>query len=330
MVSPAALDDPGIDLETQAVGAGPYEVVSFERDQRLVLQRKEDYWDVDNWPLKTIEFRNVMDGAPRVTALSAGDIQFTLSADPTLIDALANNPAIEVLTAPSPNLFFVNFCKSRPPFDDPDVRRAFTMALDRSGLVDAMTAGHGEAAFQVWPKDSPNFNPDAVTPYDVEQARELLGGREVSANMAYLTFLPGYDRLFAIMQAQLAEVGIHLEARPLGNPADLLDLSNDSTALQSTNDGVRRISEKLHPAATYNLCKYSDPKLTALFDKTKSLTPGSDEAAEAWHEIAEMVDDEALIVPLFFQANATAFRVSDIGAIPFTTPYVDYRYVYAK
>ena len=330
MISPAAFDDPNIDVDQQAVGAGPYEVVSFEPEQTLVLERKDDHWDADNWPIKTIEVRQVPDGSPRVTALSAGDIQFTMSGDASVVPALENNPAVEVLTAPGQQMHYALFCKSRPPFDDPDVRRAFELAIDRSSLVDAVTAGNGAAAFQVWPEDSPNYNPDAVRDYDVDEAKELLGGRDIETNMSYVSFVPGHDRVGEIMQAQLAEVGIDLELNPTEAVPDALAESNDALLIYSTHQGVGRVARQLGPDSVNNLCGYNDPDFNALVDQIEALDPESSEANDAWHQVAELVNEDALMMPLFFQVNATAFQGSEIGAMPFTTPYVDFRYVYAK
>jgi peptide/nickel transport system substrate-binding protein len=294
-----------------------------------VLERKESYWDVDSYPIKTIDIRNVADGSPRVAALIAGDIQFTRSDDATIITSLANTPSAEVLTSDGQYLTYVNYCKNRAPFNDPNVRRAFSAAIDRSALVEGVTAGRGKPAFQAWAEGSPNFNPDAVSAYDVDEARSLLKGKEVEVDMSFLPVIPGHERLGEILQAQLAEVGINVNLKPNENPDDAFRESNDAVLMASSLQGVQRVRQ-LGRDSVSNLCGYSSPELDTLTRKIATLDPESDEANQAWHDVATLIHDDELLSVLFFRPTVTAFSKDKVNSMSFSTPQTDFRFVYAK
>lgn len=329
MISPTALEA-GIDTKTEAVGAGPYEVVEYRPEQRLVLERKEDYWDADSWPIKTLEFRGITDGTAVVTALSAGDIQFAVSSNPTVVPALANNPTVELLTAPGQYLYYVNVCKNRAPFDDPEIRRAFDLAIDRDALTSALTDGRGEPTAQVWAPSSPYASPELLPEYDPEAARELIDGRDITATMGVITRDATFTRASEIMQAQLAEVGIDLTLNPTEEVSVAIADTNDSYALRTTHQGVAKISRYLGPDSVNNHCGYSDPELDALLGEIAAADPESDEAEELWHEVNTIVHDDTLFLPLYFQPSMTAFNAAEVSSIAFSTPSADFRYVFAK
>lgn len=73
------------------------------------------------------------------------------------------------------NTFFVGFDVTRPPFDDPRVRRAFAMAIDRERLADAVVGGYVFPATGGFvPPGMPGHSPGIGLPHDPERARQLL------------------------------------------------------------------------------------------------------------------------------------------------------------
>jgi oligopeptide transport system substrate-binding protein len=70
---------------------------------------------------------------------------------------------------------YVTFDTTRPPFDDVNVRKAFTMAFDRQKYIDVVMNGHALPANGLYPPGLPGFNTGLKgLPYDPEQARQLL------------------------------------------------------------------------------------------------------------------------------------------------------------
>jgi oligopeptide transport system substrate-binding protein len=70
---------------------------------------------------------------------------------------------------------YVTFDTTRPPFDDVNVRKAFSMAFDRQKYIDVVMSGHALPATGLYPPGLPGFNTELKgLPYDPEQARQLL------------------------------------------------------------------------------------------------------------------------------------------------------------
>jgi ABC-type transport system substrate-binding protein len=71
--------------------------------------------------------------------------------------------------------FYVTFNATLPPFDDPNVRRAFVQAIDLERYVDAITEGRSPVGRGVLPPGMPGYQDDVVLPmYNPERARSLL------------------------------------------------------------------------------------------------------------------------------------------------------------
>ena len=81
----------------------------------------------------------------------------------------------ELLTGVNLCTGYIIFDSSRPPFDDVNVRKAFSMAFDRQKYIDIVLSGHALPAKGLYPPALPGFNLNLKSlPYDPAQARELL------------------------------------------------------------------------------------------------------------------------------------------------------------
>lgn len=329
-VSPAQLASDPESVDNAPIGSGPYEVVEFVPNQRIELVRKDDHWDADNYPIKNLTFQNVQDGAPMVTALAAGDIEMSRTGDPSMLESLERNPKVSVTTTPGTTQFYLNFCKSRPPLENPEAREAIALAIDRGALADAATGGEGEAAYQAFPRDSANFNPAAVTEFDPSAAERLLDGAPLEFTVKYATQVASSERVGEIIQAQLAEVGIKINLQPTESPAQLFTPDTDAILIPSGLPGIQRVSRQLGPDSAPNVCGYDDPAFNELTATVAAADPESDEAKQAWHAIAALISDSQLFIPLFFQASITAFDNSKVNSEAFQTSITDFRYVYVK
>ncbi len=131
-------------MRQHPIGTGPFKFVEFKPNQSITLVRNPDYWKPGRPYLDGIEYRIIKDVSTRLLSFIAGkeDVYFGVTM-PQLKDVKTQLPeAICDLTIPnvSRNLL-VN--RNVPPFDNAELRRAMSLALDRQAFVDIIADGQG-------------------------------------------------------------------------------------------------------------------------------------------------------------------------------------------
>src|SRR5437773_1679975 len=143
---------------------------------------------------------------------SAGQIDFA-GIQPAHAAVVRNNPALTVLDYPLIMPYGIVFNTRGPPFDDPRVRLAAALALDRREIVDGYLYGFGAVADGPVPPDVPGYVPVRPVPTNPDSARRLLGGRRIAFEL--LTVGSGEAALEQMIQARLAAVGFDVAIRQL-------------------------------------------------------------------------------------------------------------------
>jgi peptide/nickel transport system substrate-binding protein len=135
---------PVLELRNKCVGTGPFRVKENRPGELLVLERSPDYFVQGRPYLDAIHYVVIRDRATRGAALQAGqvDIAFPSETSKTMAETMQqSNPdlvVVETATNINDNLL-LNF--NKPPFNDPNVRRAVSLAIDRQAYVQAVRQG---------------------------------------------------------------------------------------------------------------------------------------------------------------------------------------------
>lgn len=248
-------------LKNPTVGCGPYNFVEWESGSFARFVRNENYWGT---PAKIDEIfiRFVPDEASQTQALKAGDADlgtFIAYSDvPGLQDA-----GLNIVIEPSGYnefiFFMVNAEKSHPALLDVRVRKAIALAINRDGINQDLFYGLTKTPASFWDA-LPDYNNPPLTPYpyDPEEAKRLLddagwidsngngirdkNGIELEISHA-TTIREVRQDVQAIMQQQLAEVGIQLDVNPVddtlffGSYADNGPAARGEFDLQEWSDG---------------------------------------------------------------------------------------------
>jgi len=132
------------DMRTKPVGTGPFKFAEFKSNESIKLVKNPDYWDKGKPHLDAIEWRIVTSRSTRVLAFVAGEFDLTFTADitvPLMKDVLNQNPKAQCCLVPTnvPVNILVN--RDRAPFDNPQLRKAMSLALDRQAFIDIITGG---------------------------------------------------------------------------------------------------------------------------------------------------------------------------------------------
>jgi len=141
---PAAVIKAGLArLDREAIGTGPFKLVSFEPERQVVVARNEKYYDPARPYLDRIQVVVYPDSTAEGSALISGDTDMISTLPPTEFARLQKSAGVKVLRTPSGQFCNVNFGCDTKPFNDMRVRQALAMTIDRAAMVDFVTEGYG-------------------------------------------------------------------------------------------------------------------------------------------------------------------------------------------
>src|SRR5499426_993546 len=132
------------DMRTNPIGTGPFKFVEFRRGESVRFARNAEYWKSGKPYLDGIEWKVIENRSTRILAFVAGEFDMTFSTDitiPLLKDI--NSQAPKAVCSLAPTYVSTNLIINREvaPFNDPQVRKAMALALDRKAFVDILSGG---------------------------------------------------------------------------------------------------------------------------------------------------------------------------------------------
>ena len=149
------------------VGNGAYVLEDWRINDRIRLRKNPNYWNAKKVALESVETLPISVATVAFNFYAGGLADLIVDKNLTpnaLLDELKKTPAFH--SAPFLGIYFLRFNCSKPPFNDPRVRRAFAMAVDKRRIVEKITrAGELPAASFVPPGIAGYASPDGL-PYD--------------------------------------------------------------------------------------------------------------------------------------------------------------------
>lgn len=287
-------------LETHPIGTGPFKFVEHELNERVLLERHDEYWEGDLPYLDQVEFRLLGDESSIMAALRSGRVDMAWMKDPTVAQALAGRSP-NLVSAPGQSSRFIDikFKVDEPPFDDIRVRRAFSLATDRQALVDTILAGAGEVGTMIVQEGFKHPNPSELPYYehDVERARELLteagypDGIEIDAYKVVAA--NNLDVQAAeLLRNQWLKAGIDVTIAPTEVGQILEDWQGGNYEMVSVGvtwaaDPSYWTTLQLHSSTDFAQNQgIDDPEVDRLLDEAAE-TVDPDERARIYHELQE-------------------------------------------
>ncbi|MGD9798931.1 MAG: ABC transporter substrate-binding protein, partial [Acidimicrobiia bacterium] len=330
----------GVNFSENPVGAGPFMLDSIVEGQSVKLIKSPTYWDADNVRLAGIEYVNVSPQAA-VNAVRSNTVDFSvLTADTA--SQVEGTPGWETTLGPTNGIMIQGlWCKSRPPFDNLKVRQALNYAIDREELDLAVNDGGSEPSWGFNSSATPFYDEDLEDFYahDPDRARRLLA-EAGQPNLTFESFFqPGGSgqRAAEVIQAQLREVGVTVNLKPLTNPGDFYPeaLGAPINIFPLNRVGIQKVSRVLVPGSIGNICSWNDPALNALVLELQGVDERSDEGIEIWKEISRNGLENAVNLFGVFGVQGTAVNTNRIGNVEIYegrvgTPTLDTSRIYIR
>jgi len=331
-MTPRHLAAEGKQLETLAVGTGPFKFKQLDKTAGWRVARNEDYWVKDpsgsgqGLPyLDGVAGHYLTDRGTMTAAMAAGNLDAMTVADKALVEAaLAAKGDLLYDKVYYHRGLSILFAMDRPPFDDIRVRRAINLAIDRQDMVVKGALGDGvinPPFISGWAKAAipqeelvklPGYNP-ATRERDVAQAKQLLaeaGVRSLSAKLSFPGANTNETPAATVAAAQLKELlGIEIVLQPL-DTATFNKVQVDGTWEMRTatvGRGRSSLQEALHSKGKLNKRGPFDSELDALVDKYLAEFDDA-QADRLYQEIQRLLYDKAYVVGTISRALFTVYQ----------------------
>jgi oligopeptide transport system substrate-binding protein len=168
-------------------GTGPYKLKEWSLGVRIVLEAYTNHY-LGPPKLNTIRFD--LSGGSSLVAYEDGQIDVTGVGLDDLDRVQDPNDKLhaEYQTTPRQSIDYIGFNTNVPPFDDPKVRQAFAMAVDRQKIAEVVLKGAIPVATGILAPGVPGYTPDDKTyPYDPDAAKKLLAESKYAGNLPPIT-----------------------------------------------------------------------------------------------------------------------------------------------
>ncbi len=174
------------------VGNGAYTLAEWRLNDRIRLHRNPHYWDTDNVAMATVDIIPVSKANTAFNFYESDLADLMMDkglVPPALIEALKQRPDFHA--APFLGNYFLRYNVTRPPFDDPRVRLAISLVIDKQLIVEKITRAGELPADSLVPPGAAGYQPPAGPQYNPDQARDLLAaaGFADGVNFPLATFL---------------------------------------------------------------------------------------------------------------------------------------------
>ena len=290
--SKKSLEENASDLRgvTVAPGTGPFKFVEFIPGEKVVLEANREYWNAELPYVDGIELLHVPAWVDRGTAVLTGQADFSFNVSQDTWAEGSTRDGIGVGRAACLNSHMVAINNTHPPLDDPRVRRAINLAVDRQAVIDAFTPVWEPAYITRWlPRatsyatpleqimEMPGYRTDKSA--DIEEARRLL---------AEAGYPDGFETTFtAWTEAASSEVAVPAFAEQLRTSLNItgkinvverpltsevlkngdFDLFKADIYASPILDPYPLWNSYLRTGASQNWSRYSNPDFDALLDE---------------------------------------------------------------
>jgi len=300
-------------------GTGAFRVVEHTPNQRIILEKNPNYFIPGLPKVDRFEVHFVKEVPAQMLALEAGNIDLIRWVSFDQLLQYRNHPRVNLITVPLANLCPISFDSTQKPFDDPRVRRAAKLVVDRAQMMEAVAYGEGllNNDDYVWP-GSPWHTALPLKQRNLAEARKLLAEAGYSSGFSIDVYCsnnrpPTLEMVLAYKE-MAKEAGINVEVKSfaqdifyaqywLKTPGMCASWGHRENPLDLLNVLVRS-------DAAWNEGKYVNPALDKLLDQCgEELDPAKRKAY--YLEIQKILSEDGPgVVPFFYNAfGASSKRV---------------------
>jgi len=319
--------------KTKPITAGPYQVVDFRSDDRVVL-KAFDQWRGSGPKIKNVVVRTIPDATTRMLELRRGSINFEVNAIPfENVAEFDKDPDFKVVKSPGSVYQYIAFNLRDPILSKKLVRQAIAHAIDRERICRDLQRGYAvptDSMFAVghWARadNLPTY------PYDPAKAKQLLA-QAGYPNGFSVTFKTSTDveanSRAQVIQQMLKQVGINMQIQSNETSTFLADIQKGNFQMYSlTRNGIQDpdfyyiiFYSKNIPPEGQNRGYYNNPRVDQLIMQGRS-TFDRAKRKPVYVEIQKIVQEDLPYISLYLQTNVAVMRSNVDGYVQYPAGFL--------
>jgi peptide/nickel transport system substrate-binding protein len=323
---------PPAEMRRRPIGTGPFKFVEFKPNESIRVARNQDYWKPGRPYLDGIEYKIIKNQSTGALAFVAGEVDMTspyFLQVPVLNDIKDQAPQVTCTLVPSNVQRNVIINREAAPFNNPDLRRAVALTVDRRAFIDTLTQGKGDIGGAllappegIWgmPADLmqqlPGYDPDVAK--NRTEARKIMetsgygAGNRLKLKVSTRN-IPPYRDPAVILIDQLKKIYIDAELEPLDTTAwyPRVRRKDYTIGANLTGNGIddpdQAFYENYACGSESNYDGYCNPEIDKLFDQ-QSMEADQDKRRKLVWDIERRLAEDVARPVLYHNRSGTCWQ----------------------
>jgi len=326
-------------MRTSPIGTGPFKFVEFKANEYIKVEKNPDYWKKGRPLLDGIEYTIISSRSTAVLAFLAGKGDMSFPFDWTIpIAKDVKNHAANAICEIGPQNVTINLIVNResPPFDNPEMRKAMALTLDRKAFIDILTEGQASIGGAMLPPPEGIWGmpPEIMMTlpgYDLDVKKNREQARAIMQKLGYgpdkhlrvkvaTRNIPVYRDPAVILIDQLKDIYIDAEMEVVETSIWHAKVTRKEyqVGLNVTGNGVddpdQNFYENYKCGSERNYTGYCNPELDKLFDKQSAELDPNERLKLVWQIDHRLQEDGARPI-IFHNRGATCWQPEVKGIV---------------
>lgn len=329
IISPKVINEDEDSLAKHPVGTGPFSFESWESGNAITLNKNEDYWGT---PAKVdkVVFEVIPEDATRLAMIETGEAHISDNVPVSELDRIKNSDNLNLTRTEGLAVEYVGFNTQKAPFDNVELRKAVSHAIEREAIINGIYNNVGTLANVTM---SPNVfgYTDKVQPYeyDINKAKDLVKKSGVNPDTE-ITLITS-DRkerisMAEVIQSQLKGIGLKVNIQVLeyGAYIEMVDSGKHDMFIggwgNATGDGDYNQYNLFHSdsfGSPGNHFYYSNPEVDKIIETARK-EPNEEKRKELYEQAQTIEKEDAVAIPIRNYENLAVYgnNVKDFWLSP--------------
>ena len=332
IISPKAISENPKKLWEHPVGTGPFVFDYWKAGQEISLKKNEEYWG-DKPKINQVVFKVVPEDTTRLAMIETGEAHVNDQVPITEIERIEASETLNLYRADGLGIEFLGFNVQKAPFDQLNVRKAITQAIDRKAILEGVFQNSGMLANSPMSPKVFGYSDD-VKPYDydLEKAKALLQEAGLEGLKVTITTNDRKERINAaeVVQSQLKKIGIEAEVEVLEWGAYIEALNNGEHEMfvggwgNATGDGDYNQYNVFHSSShggAGNHTYYHNPEVDRIIEDARKEI--DEETRRGLYKQAMKLEmEDAAMIPLRYYEHLAVYHKDVEGLVISPVNYI--------